>query len=130
MGTASTYGHLWWLIAITRVQFFPCSQSKTSPILQQFHIVFDDNFTTVEYLCKMTVPPHWAGIVCYSTEIQVYSEHEASTWPSLPNIDKEVGIFLYKQTTPSTSTLACEEVEIGIVHNEQYNQVSFLEEHI
>jgi hypothetical protein len=36
--------------------------------------------------------------------------------------------FLYKQTTPSTFTQACEGVEIGIVHNKQYNWVSLLEE--
>jgi hypothetical protein len=31
---------------------------RTEHISLQFHDVFDDDFTTVEYLRKMTVPPH------------------------------------------------------------------------
>jgi hypothetical protein len=59
--------------------------------------VFDDDFTTVEYLWKMTVPPHWAELVCSSAEIQLYTKHQATTWQSLPELDKEVGDFSYEQ---------------------------------
>jgi hypothetical protein len=78
----------------------------------------------------MTVPLHWADLVCSSAEIQVHSnsKHQASTWQLLPEIDKEVGIFLNQQTTPSTNTQASGGVDFGIVHNKQNNQVSFLEE--
>jgi hypothetical protein len=77
---------------------------RTGHILPQSHVVFDDDFTTVEYLRKMTVPPHWAELVCSSAEIQLYTEHQATTWQSLPELDKEVGDFSYKQrvTAPST----------------------------
>ncbi len=94
---------------------------RTEHISPQFHVVFDDDFTTVEYLRKMTVPPHWAEYVCSSAEIQLYSEHQANTWQSLPDIDKEVGDFLYKQTTTpaSTSTQAREGVELRTTHNMQ-----------
>jgi hypothetical protein len=101
---------------------------RTGHILPQFHVVFDDDFTTVENLHKMTVLSHWAELVHSSAEIQFYSEHQASIWQSLPDIDKEVDNFLYKQTTPSTFTQACEGVDIGIVHNKQNNEYHFLEE--
>ncbi len=71
----------------------------------------------------MTVPLHWADLVCSSAKIQVHSEHQASAWQLLPEIDKEVGIFLYKQTNPSCNTQASEGVDIGIVNNKQNNQV-------
>ncbi len=41
---------------------------RTGHISPQFHVVFDDDFTTVEYHCKMTVPPHWTELVCSSAE--------------------------------------------------------------
>ena len=31
---------------------------RTGHVSPQFHVVFDYDFTTVEYLCKKTVPPH------------------------------------------------------------------------
>ncbi len=69
----------------------------------------------------MTVPPHWVELVRSSAEIQLYSEHQGSTWQSFPDIDKEVGDFLYKQTTTpaSTSTQAREGVELRTTHNTQ-----------
>jgi hypothetical protein len=73
---------------------------RTGPILPQFHVAFDDDFTTVEYLLKVTVPPHWAELVCSSAEIQVYSEHQASTWQSLPDIDKLAIFCTSKQLLP------------------------------
>jgi hypothetical protein len=66
--------------------------------------VFDDDFTTVKYLWKMIVPPHWAELVCSSAEIQLYTMHQVTTWQSLPELDKEVGDFSYKQTATAPST--------------------------
>ncbi len=77
---------------------------RTGHIFPQFHVVFDDNFTKVEYLRKMTVPPHWAELVCSSAEIQLHTDHQANTWQSLPKLDKEVGDFLYKKMMTATST--------------------------
>jgi hypothetical protein len=101
----------------------------TSP---QFHVGFNDDFTTVEYLCKMTVPPHWAELVRSSADMQLYSEHQASTWQSLPDIDKEVVDFLYEQTTTpaSTSTQACEGVELRTTHNMQNGKPVQIEKEI
>jgi hypothetical protein len=104
--------------------------SRTGHILPQFHDVFDDDFTTVEYFQKMTVPPHWAELVRYSTEIQLYTEHQAITWQSLAELEKEVGDFLHKQmaTAPSTRGLAGVNLEPPQPwHNVQNNRVSFLD---
>lgn len=53
----------------------------------------------VEYLRKMTVPPHWAELVRSSTEVQLYTERQVTTWQSLPELDKEGDDFSYKQAT-------------------------------
>jgi hypothetical protein len=90
--------------------------------------VFDDDFTTVEYLWKMTVPPHWAELVCFSAEILLYTKHQATTWQSLLELDKEVGDFSYKQRTTALSTQGHEGVNLEPLqppHNVQNNQVSF-----
>jgi hypothetical protein len=85
---------------------------RTGHILPQFHVVFDDDFTTVKYLWKMTVPPHWAELVRSSAEIQLYTKHQATTWQSLPELDKEVGNFSYEQTATAPSTQGCEGVNL------------------
>ncbi|KAL7462696.1 hypothetical protein ACHAXS_003067 [Conticribra weissflogii] len=41
---------------------------KTGLVSPQFHVVFDDEFTTVPYLRKGTVPPNWADLVMNSAE--------------------------------------------------------------
>ena len=41
---------------------------KTGLISPQFHVVFDDNFTTVPHLRRGTVPPNWADLVLHSSE--------------------------------------------------------------
>jgi hypothetical protein len=102
---------------------------RTGHISPQFHVVFDDDFTTVEYLCKMTVPPHWAELVCSSAEIQLHTEHQANTWQLLPELDKKVGDFSYKQMTTATSTRGHEGLNLELLHlqhNVQNNWVSFL----
>jgi hypothetical protein len=65
--------------------------------------VFDDDFTTVEYLRKMTVPPHWANLVRSSADVQLFTEWQVTTWQSLPELDKEDGDFSYEQLTPMNS---------------------------
>jgi hypothetical protein len=47
----------------------------------------------------MTVPPHWAELVRSSTEVQLYTERQVTTWQSLPELDKEGDDFSYKQAT-------------------------------
>ena len=79
----------------------------------------------------MTAPPHWAEVVRSSAEIQLYTKHQATTWHSLPEIDKEMGDFSYKQTTTAPSTQGHEGVNLEPLqprHNVQNNWVSFSNE--
>jgi hypothetical protein len=39
----------------------------------QFQIVYDNDFTTVQYLRTATVPPHWAAIVQASAFVELYT---------------------------------------------------------
>ena len=41
---------------------------KTGLVSPHFHVVFDDNFTTVPHLRKVTVPPNWNKLVIGSQE--------------------------------------------------------------
>ncbi len=71
-----------------------------------------------------------AELVCSSAEIQLHTEHQANTWQSLPELDKEVGDFSYKQMTTATSTQGHEGVNLELLHhqhNVQNNWVSFLD---
>jgi hypothetical protein len=38
----------------------------TGHVSLQFHVIFDEDFTTVPYLCTATIPPYWADLVCAS----------------------------------------------------------------
>jgi hypothetical protein len=53
---------------------------RTGHVSPQFHVVFNDDFTTVQYLCTGMVPPHWADLVCSSAMIQMYTEKQVGTW--------------------------------------------------
>jgi hypothetical protein len=59
----------------------------------QFHVIYDHDFTTVNYLCTGTVPPHWSDLVRASSKIQVHADTQASTWQSLPELVPEEGDF-------------------------------------
>jgi hypothetical protein len=41
---------------------------RTGHVSPQFHVVFDDFFSTVPYMAKGEVPPHWASLVETSRE--------------------------------------------------------------
>ncbi len=41
---------------------------RTGHVSPQFHVVFDDLFTTVPYMKKSEVPPNWAELVEKSSE--------------------------------------------------------------
>ncbi len=53
---------------------------RTGHVSPQFHVVFEDDFTTVQNLCTGTVPPHWADLVLSSTTTQMYTEKQVGTW--------------------------------------------------
>ncbi len=40
----------------------------TGLVIPQYHLVFDNNFSTVPNIQKGTVPPHWADLVWHSSE--------------------------------------------------------------
>jgi hypothetical protein len=101
---------------------------RTGHVSPQFHVVFDDDFTTVEYLCKMKVPPHWTDLVRSFMEIQLYTERQVSTWQSLLELDKEDGDFSYKQDATTLSNRGSEGGYLHTsqpLHNVQNNRVSF-----
>jgi hypothetical protein len=62
---------------------------KTGHISPQFHVVYNDDFTTVPYLLTATVPPHWAALMNTSAIIELYTEKQIGTWQSLPKLDIE-----------------------------------------
>ena len=41
----------------------------TGLVLPQFHVVFDDSFSTAPYTNAGTTPPNWADLVMHSSEI-------------------------------------------------------------
>jgi hypothetical protein len=54
---------------------------RTGHVSPQYHVVFDDQFTTVPFMGENEVPPNWAQLVENSTE-KVTKEHYelAKTW--------------------------------------------------
>ncbi len=81
--------------------------------LLQFHVVYDDDFTTVFYLHTATVPPHWPKLVRASSTTSLYTECEVGTWQSLPKLNVDPGDFAsdtanVDTASSTTSTQHCE----------------------
>ena len=54
---------------------------KSLIVSPQFHLVFDDEFSTVPYMKNGEVPPHWKDLVEHSAEIVSDEEFDlATTW--------------------------------------------------
>jgi hypothetical protein len=70
---------------------------RTGHISLQFHVIFDDDFTTVPYLCMASIPPYWADLVHASSKLHVYTERQVDTWQSLPELIPENGDFTSEQ---------------------------------
>jgi hypothetical protein len=85
---------------------------RTGHISPQFHVVHDDDFTTMPYLRTATVPPHWAALVAASTTIELYTEKQVGTWQLLPELDVESGDFTSDSSIQST---VLEEMEENVV---------------
>ncbi len=64
----------------------------------QFHVIFDDDFTTVPYLRSSQVPPFWADLVRASTKLHVYTKRQVDTWQSLSGLTPEIVDFTSEQT--------------------------------
>jgi hypothetical protein len=85
----------------------------TGHVSLQFHVVYDDDFTTMPYLHTATISPHWAELVRASLTIALYTERKVGTWQSLPKLDVETGDFASDTTnvgtaSSTTSTQHCE----------------------
>ncbi len=67
----------------------------TGHVSPQFHVVFDDHFTTVPFMEKNEVPPHWAKLIENSREKVTEELYElAKTWLFLiPN--QETFLYLH-----------------------------------
>jgi hypothetical protein len=74
--------------------FNPC----TGHVSPQFHVGFDDDFTTVPYLRSSKVPPFWADLVPASTKLHIHNKRQVNTWQSLPELTREIGYFTSEQT--------------------------------
>jgi len=63
----------------------------TGRVSPQYHVVFDDEFSTVPYMEAGTVPPNWSDLVKYSTERATPEDFDlAETWLSAqPDVTKD-----------------------------------------
>ena len=77
---------------------------KTGLISSQFHVVFDDNFSTLLHLRSRTVPPNWAKIVQNSSQKSVEGFHDVTkTW--FEGVD-DITANEYPSSNPQTPDLA------------------------
>ncbi len=76
---------------------------RTGHVLPQFHVVYDDDFTTVSYLQTATAPPHWAELVKLLAAIPVHTEKQFGTWQSIPDIKTDDGDFSGQTKSTTTS---------------------------
>ena len=54
---------------------------KTGLVSPQFHVVFDDTFSTVPHIRAGTVPPNWESLVRNSSELVTDKDYDLSrTW--------------------------------------------------
>jgi hypothetical protein len=99
---------------------------QTGHISPQFHVVFDDNFTTVPYLWTATVPPHWAELVCTSSKIELFTEREVGIWQSLPELDIDPGDFTFDTSNREGEDYQAEPQNVDSHHdNTVTNRVTF-----
>ncbi len=72
----------------------------TGLISPQFHVVFDDDFTTVPHLRRGTVPPNWADLVHHSSERTTSEFYDLTkTWFQSQS-DETAGEILKNPTSP------------------------------
>jgi hypothetical protein len=89
---------------------------RTGHVSPQFHVVYDNDFTTVPYLRSADVPPHWTQLVEASSHHEVHTERQVGTWQSLPELEIDPGDFLSDSSRASTPTI--NQDSEGEVHSE------------
>jgi hypothetical protein len=105
MGTACLNGFIRWMPAISCCKRFIDPKSTYRTCILTIHIVFDDDFTTVPYLCTATIPLFWAELVSASSKLHIYTKQQIDTWQSLPELTPEDGDFISEQTEVPNSVL-------------------------
>ena len=55
-----------------------CPQSGSGLVSPQFHLVFNDEFTTVTYLTGSGIPPNWSHLLQHTTEKVTRAEEDLS----------------------------------------------------
>ena len=73
---------------------------RTKLVSPQYHVVFDDSFSTVDHLKNNTTPPNWEDLCCNHTEFFVDNFNEATL---LGEINSALGDTPGIATAPSTS---------------------------
>ena len=72
----------------------------------QFHVVFDESFSTVPYMNAGTTPPNWADLVVHYSELSTDEAFElAENWssnlpPLVPESDRVPDPALDRITNP------------------------------
>ena len=87
---------------------------KTLHVSPQYHVVFDDQFTTVSYMKNGEIPPHWEDLVMLHSESVTNEKiHLANTWADTlsPEMTKDtpltddVNLQLSRSYNPSHGSL-------------------------
>ncbi len=79
----------------------PC----TGHVPPQFHVIFDNDVTTVPDLRTATIPPYWADLVCASSKLHIHTKKQVDTWQSLPELIPDNGDFTSEQTEVPNAVL-------------------------
>ncbi len=111
---------------------------RTGHVSPQYHVVFDDLFTTVSFMQKSEVPPNWADLVKKSRE-KVTDEHYdlAKTWLFLDPEPGDISMPERNSTESSNQTMLPAGTELhrtsssldktsGLSQNDDYVQDPFL----
>ena len=108
---------------------------KTGLISPQYHIVYDDEFTTVKYLESLTPPPHWEHLVRTAFEKRSdLSDKISSSWlfpsepsprsPNKPSTDEDIPPQRQKPTTSTTDSRRVTFLDTGEQQPPQPNHLS------
>jgi hypothetical protein len=91
--------------------------------------MFDDDFTTVPYLCTAIIPPYWADLVCASSKLDIHIEIQDDTWQSLPELIPENGDFTSEQTKIPNAILGTH-TNIAAFSNFEEATIAFIPAHL
>ena len=64
---------------------------RTGHVSPQYHVTFDNNFSTLACLRNRTVPTHWEQLVCSDTLLSTHEAFDASDYWTKDSFDDEGG---------------------------------------